>query len=60
MNNIKNYERFSMKLPIRASILSAAALFCLPGFLAAQNAVETADSLATEFVEAVDSTVVAE
>jgi len=31
-----------MKLPIRASILSAAALFCLPGFLAAQNAAETA------------------
>lgn len=30
-----------MKLPIRASILSAAALFCLPGFLAAQNAAET-------------------
>ena len=31
-----------MKLPIRASILSAAALFCLPGFLAAQTAAETA------------------
>ena len=31
-----------MKLPIRASILSAVALFCLPGFLAAQNAAETA------------------
>lgn len=31
-----------MKLPIRASILSAAALFCLPGLLAAQNAAETA------------------
>ncbi len=32
-----------MKLPIRASILSSAALFCLPAFLAAQN---TADSFA--------------
>ena len=31
-----------MKLPIRASILSSAALFCLPGLLAAQNAAETA------------------
>ena len=31
-----------MKLPIRASILSAAALFSLPGFLAAQTAAETA------------------
>ena len=31
-----------MKLPIRASILSAAAIFCLPGVLAAQNAAETA------------------
>lgn len=30
-----------MKLPICASILSVAALFCLPGFLAAQNAAET-------------------
>ena len=32
-----------MKLPIRASILSSVALFCLPAFLAAQN---TADSFA--------------
>ena len=31
-----------MKLPIRASILSAAAVFCLPGYLAAQAAAETA------------------
>ena len=31
-----------MKLPIRASILSAAAVFCLPGYLAAQTAAETA------------------
>ena len=31
-----------MKLPIRASILSAAAIFCLPGFLAAQASAETA------------------
>ena len=31
-----------MKLPIRASILSAAAIFCLPGILAAQNTAETA------------------
>ena len=31
-----------MKLPIRASILSAAALLCLPGYLAAQTAAETA------------------
>jgi biopolymer transport protein ExbB len=31
-----------MKLPIHASILSAAAFFCLPGFLAAQTAAETA------------------
>ena len=31
-----------MKLPIRASILSAAALFCLPGVIAAQNAAENA------------------
>jgi biopolymer transport protein ExbB len=31
-----------MKLPIRASILTAAALFCIPGFLAAQAAAETA------------------
>jgi biopolymer transport protein ExbB len=31
-----------MKLPIRASILSAAAIFCLPGSLAAQATAETA------------------
>ena len=31
-----------MKLPIRASILSAAAFLCLPGYLAAQTAAETA------------------
>jgi len=31
-----------MKLPIRASFLSAAALFCVPGLLAAQAAAETA------------------
>lgn len=37
-----------MKLPIRASILSAAALFCLPGFLAAQNAAETAAESAAD------------
>ncbi|MBR3506499.1 MAG: hypothetical protein IKO02_05585, partial [Lentisphaeria bacterium] len=37
-----------MKLPIRASILSAAALFCLPGFLAAQNAAETVAETASE------------
>lgn len=37
-----------MKLPIRASILSAAALFCLPGFLAAQNAAETAAETAAD------------
>ena len=37
-----------MKLPIRASILSAAALFCLPGFLAAQNAEIAADAPAEE------------
>ena len=37
-----------MKLPIRASILSAAALFCLPGFLAAQNAAENAAESAAD------------
>ena len=35
-----------MKLPIRASILSAAALFCLPGFLAAQNAETASETIA--------------
>jgi biopolymer transport protein ExbB len=41
-----------MKLPIRASILSAAALFRLPGFLAAQTAAETApDAAAAEPAE---------
>ena len=40
-----------MKLPIRASILSAAAIFCLPGFLAAQNAAETASETAAEPAE---------
>ena len=40
-----------MKLPNHASILSAAALFCLPGFLAAQNAAETAAETAAEPAE---------
>lgn len=40
-----------MKLPIRASILSAAALFCLPGFLVAQTAAETASETAAEPAE---------
>ena len=40
-----------MKLPIRASILSAAALFCLPGALAAQTAAETASETAAEPAE---------
>ena len=35
-----------MKLPIRASILSAATLFCLPGVLAAQNAETAAETVA--------------
>lgn len=35
-----------MKLPIRASILSAATLFCLPGFLAGQNAETAAETVA--------------
>ena len=40
-----------MKLPIRASILSAATLFCLPGFLVAQTAAETASETAAEPAE---------
>ena len=40
-----------MKLPIRASILSAVALFCLPGLLAAQTAAETTAETATEPAE---------
>lgn len=35
-----------MKIPIRASILSAATLFCLPGVLAAQNAETAAETVA--------------
>ena len=35
-----------MKLPIRASILSAVTLFCLPGFLAGQNAETAAETVA--------------
>jgi len=37
-----------MKLPIRASIFSAAALFCLSGYLAAQTTVGTAASATAE------------
>ena len=37
-----------MKLPIRASILSAAALFCLSGFPAALNAAESAAETAAD------------
>ena len=51
MNNIKHYERFSMKLPIRASILSAAAIFCLPGILAAQTTAETIESRMGSYME---------
>ena len=40
-----------MKLPIRVSILSAAAIFCLPGILAAQTAAETASETAAEPAE---------
>ena len=40
-----------MKLPNHASILSAAAFFCLPGFLAAQTTAETASETAAEPAE---------
>jgi len=37
-----------MKLPIRASIFSSAALFALPGFLAAQNAADSFADIAAD------------